>query len=164
LSYQESALVPVFAGTFWSFCNNSDKKKKKEERSCSSKDVMLSTIVDAVNPECLDELLEFTGAGSHSARWRKLANRVTKYKVRALPTLSITRWYSHWTLFAKAEKTKGEVDQWLERRSETPVRHSQMQWKLLKKNLLELFPLFVIVSCSSIPICDTTPWQRLATG
>jgi hypothetical protein len=72
---------------------------------------MLSTIVDAVNSEWLDELFQFTRAGSHSARWRKLANSATKYKVRALPTLSITRWYSHWKSLTDARKMKAEVNQ-----------------------------------------------------
>jgi hypothetical protein len=128
------------------------RRKKKEERSCSSKDLMLSTIVYAVNPECVDELFQFTWAGSHSARWRKLANRATKYKVRALPTLSITRWYSLWKSLADAQKMKAEVNQWLERRSETQFGDSHMPNKLLRLNLLEFFPLFMMVSFSSISI------------
>jgi hypothetical protein len=95
--------------------------------------LILSKIVDAVRAECLDELFEFTAAASHSVHWRKLVNSATKYKASALPTYTVTRWYSLWKLLHNAQKMKHEVNQWLTEEKRAPI--AEETWVRLAKLL-----------------------------
>jgi hypothetical protein len=141
--------------------------------------LMLSKIVESVRPECLDELFQFTAAASHSIHWRKLVNNATKYNVSALPTYSVTRWYSLWKLLKNVQIMKDEINLWLTEERRQPI--SELTWGRLAelftvvstfKNATEEIERDSFGTCSYVYdgltlvrlVCERSEWLLLSVG